>query len=57
LGLLDYETTLEAEKQLVNVQGRLALFAAPRVAGYEIHMGVTRGPALQRPAVISKASH
>ena len=51
LGLLDAETTLEAEKQLVNVHGRLALPGEPPVAGYEIHMGVTHGAALARPAV------
>jgi adenosylcobyric acid synthase len=50
LGLLDCETTLEAEKQLRNVTGRLALGGA-EMSGYEIHMGVTRGPALARPAV------
>jgi adenosylcobyric acid synthase len=52
LGLLDFETTLEAEKQLVNVAGILCLPGSPAVAGYEIHMGVTRGPALKRPAVL-----
>jgi len=50
LGLLDLETTLEQDKQLRNVQGRLVLADAP-VAGYEIHAGVTHGPALARPAV------
>ncbi|MBI5901230.1 MAG: cobyric acid synthase [Rhodocyclales bacterium] len=50
LGLLDCETELEAEKQLRNVTGRLVLPGSPAVSGYEIHMGVTRGPALQRPA-------
>ena len=50
LGLLDCETELEPEKQLRNVAGRLELPGAPRVEGYEIHMGVTRGPALARPA-------
>ena len=50
LGLLDVETTLEAEKLLVNVTGTLALPGAPTVKGYEIHMGVTRGAALERPA-------
>ncbi len=50
LGLLDLETTLEQEKQLRNVQGRLVLADAP-VFGYEIHAGVTQGPALARPAV------
>jgi adenosylcobyric acid synthase len=50
LGLLDYETTLEAEKTLENVRGTLVLPGAPAVAGYRIHMGATRGPALERPA-------
>ncbi|NEA60965.1 cobyric acid synthase CobQ, partial [Streptomyces sp. SID13666] len=50
LGLLDYATVLEAEKQLRNVAGTLSLEAVP-VAGYEIHAGVTTGPALERPAV------
>jgi adenosylcobyric acid synthase len=49
LGLLDFETTLEAEKQLRNVSGTLVLDGAG-VAGYEIHAGVSRGPALERPA-------
>ncbi|MDP9532571.1 cobyric acid synthase [Pseudomonas protegens] len=50
LGLLDFETVLEAEKQLRNVSGSLTLENAP-VSGYEIHAGVTRGPALEQPAV------
>lgn len=50
LGLLDCETTLAEEKQLRNVSGRLALGDA-EMRGYEIHMGVTTGPALARPAV------
>ena len=50
LGLLDYATTLEAEKQLRNVAGVLSLEQAP-VGGYEIHAGVTHGPALEHPAV------
>lgn len=45
LGLLDVATTLEPEKQLRNVRGRLAFADAP-VTGYEIHAGVTTGPAL-----------
>lgn len=52
LGLLDFETTLETEKQLVNVAGTLCLADSPAVAGYEMHMGVSRGPALERPAVL-----
>ncbi|MGH8550666.1 MAG: cobyric acid synthase [Methylococcales bacterium] len=49
LGLLDLETTLEPEKQLRNVAGRLAIDNAA-VTGYEIHAGRTIGPALERPA-------
>jgi adenosylcobyric acid synthase len=63
LGLLDCETTLEAEKQLRNVSGSLKVSRGvtggnPRgntapvpMCGYEIHMGVTRGPALDTPAL------
>lgn len=49
LGLLAFDTVLEAEKQLRNVSGRLTLEDA-EVSGYEIHAGVSRGPALQRAA-------
>jgi len=49
LGLLDLETTLQAGKQLRNVSGRLAIGDAD-VRGYEIHCGVSRGPALDAPA-------
>ncbi len=67
LGLLNLETTLEPEKQLRNVRGRLAINDAQgctsvtggrmpgateaEISGYEIHAGVTRGPALDRPAL------
>ncbi|KAF1006388.1 MAG: Cobyric acid synthase [Pseudomonas fluorescens] len=50
LGLLAFSTTLEAEKQLRNVSGRLWLEDAP-VSGYEIHAGVTRGVALEQALV------
>ncbi|MDG4552473.1 MAG: cobyric acid synthase [Candidatus Contendobacter sp.] len=49
LGFLDFETTLEPEKQLHRVEGRLSLDDA-FVAGYEIHAGVSTGPALAHPA-------
>lgn len=49
LGLFHITTTLMPEKQLRNVLGRLVLEDAP-VQGYEIHAGVTTGPALARPA-------
>ena len=50
-GWLDVQTTLQAQKQLRNVRGALQPGGAA-VAGYEIHMGVSQGPALQRPAVL-----
>ncbi|THF63991.1 cobyric acid synthase [Pseudothauera nasutitermitis] len=51
LGVLDMETVLEAGKQLANVSGELCLPGGAAVAGYEIHMGVSRGAALERPAL------
>jgi adenosylcobyric acid synthase len=54
LDLLDFETTLEARKKLRNVSG-IVFPASQREApfsGYEIHMGISRGPALERPAVL-----
>lgn len=50
LGLLAFDTVLEPEKQLRNVCGYLGLENAP-VTGYEIHAGVSRGGALEQPAV------
>ncbi len=55
LGLLDIETTLESEKQLTRVCGRLTLEGAA-VEGYEIHMGISRGNGLTRP-VAKLANH
>jgi adenosylcobyric acid synthase len=52
LGLLDLETELSAEKVRRNVTGCVfpgSEREAP-LRGYEIHMGVTRGPALEHPA-------
>jgi adenosylcobyric acid synthase len=51
LGLLDFSTVLEPEKQLRNVRGRLYLENA-EVSGYEIHAGVSCGPALKAAAVV-----
>jgi adenosylcobyric acid synthase len=51
LGLLDLETTLEPEKQLRNVNGRLLMGNVTAISGYEIHAGVTTGPALQQPLI------
>jgi adenosylcobyric acid synthase len=50
LALLTMETTLEREKQLRNVRGRLG-FDDADVTGYEIHAGISTGPALARPAL------
>ena len=51
LGFLACETTLDTEKQLRNVHGRLQIADRAPITGYEIHMGVTTGVALNRPAV------
>lgn len=51
LGLLALSTELAAEKQLRNVSGRLRLEDAA-VSGYEIHAGVSSGPALESPALL-----
>ncbi|MCP5421095.1 MAG: cobyric acid synthase [Gammaproteobacteria bacterium] len=52
LGLLEAETMLAPEKQLRNVSGRLQLAGHPPLRGYEIHAGVTTGPALANPAAL-----
>lgn len=54
LGWLEIETELKADKQVGTVSGHLdgALGGgAAVVSGYEIHMGVSWGAALQRPAL------
>jgi adenosylcobyric acid synthase len=48
-GLLDMHTGMQLEKRLAQVRGTCA-FADAAVTGYEIHMGVTSGPALCSPA-------
>ncbi len=50
LQLLEIETVLERHKQLRNVTGTL-LRSEAIVSGYEIHTGVTTGPALLNPAL------
>ena len=50
LGLLDFETTIEKQKELKLVEGQFC-FDAANVTGYEIHMGVSHGPALENPAI------
>jgi adenosylcobyric acid synthase len=49
LGLLEMHTELTQDKRLAQVSGRCA-FADASASGYEIHMGVSTGPALERPA-------
>jgi adenosylcobyric acid synthase len=51
LSWLAMETTLEQQKQLKQISAELT-FAKANVTGYEIHMGVTTGKALERPALI-----
>jgi adenosylcobyric acid synthase len=48
LGLLDVETVLTGDKQLHQVRGREIASGAP-IHGYEMHIGRTTGPALERP--------
>ena len=54
--LLDIETTLQQKKQLRNVSGTLCInplcIGGARVSGYEIHAGITSGPALNTPALL-----
>ncbi|WP_089374579.1 cobyric acid synthase [Methylobacillus rhizosphaerae] len=49
-GWLEMETKLTKKKHLKEVEGRLA-FTDVTVTGYEIHMGVSHGPALKRPVL------
>ncbi|OWW19836.1 cobyric acid synthase [Noviherbaspirillum denitrificans] len=49
LGLLEIDTELATEKTLAQVSGQCA-FADGEVRGYEIHMGVSQGPATRLPA-------
>jgi len=49
-GWLEMETTLEKTKQLKQVVGQMA-FASVAITGYEIHMGVSTGVALDNPAM------
>jgi adenosylcobyric acid synthase len=48
LGLLDFETVLAGAKRLAAVRGRELASGMP-VAGYEMHVGRTSGPALATP--------
>jgi adenosylcobyric acid synthase len=48
LGLLEVETVLDAAKRLVEVSG-VELSTGMPVNGYEMHLGITTGPGLDRP--------
>lgn len=48
LGLLEVETTLDPHKTLANVKAVHVASGTP-LAGYEIHLGRTRGPDCARP--------
>jgi len=50
-GWLMMETTLEKTKQLKQITGKLG-FTDAVVTGYEIHMGISVGPALLQPALM-----
>ena len=51
LGLLDMETELAGDKRLVEAEG-VETESGERVRGYEMHVGATAGPALERPMLI-----
>lgn len=51
LGLLEFETTLKPVKRLACVTGSLLVGSGAKVSGYEIHMGLSCGAALGRPAL------
>jgi len=48
LGLLEIETTIAAEKRLVEVEAQDSI-SGTRVTGYEMHMGRTEGLGLTKP--------
>ncbi|MBB4289954.1 adenosylcobyric acid synthase [Rhizobium leguminosarum] len=51
LGLLDVETEMASEKTVRNSQARSTEYDTP-LAGYQIHLGITRGPDCDRPSAI-----
>jgi adenosylcobyric acid synthase len=48
LALLEVETTLVADKTLTRVEAR-HVASGETVTGYEIHLGITKGPDCERP--------
>ncbi|OWV77305.1 cobalamin biosynthesis protein CobQ [Rhizobium sp. R339] len=51
LGLLDVETEMAPEKTVRNSQARSTEYDAP-LSGYQIHLGITRGPDSTKPSAI-----
>ncbi|MFS8147907.1 cobyric acid synthase [Rhizobium sp. BR 249] len=51
LGLLDVETEMAPEKTVRNSHARSTEYDAP-LSGYQIHLGITRGPDCDRPSAI-----
>ena len=50
LSLFEMETRLTNQKQLIQQSGELSIDNSP-VTGYEIHCGISTGPALDSPAI------
>lgn len=53
LGFFDMHTTLQRQKQLHNKTGKLWLNNST-VSGYEIHAGISEGPALNHAAIVTQ---
>ncbi|NVJ60109.1 MAG: cobyric acid synthase [Gammaproteobacteria bacterium] len=51
LGLLDFITELEPQKKLTQVSGHFSSLPSAPVSGYEIHCGISQGPALKKPLI------
>ncbi|RDH81586.1 MAG: cobyric acid synthase CobQ [endosymbiont of Galathealinum brachiosum] len=51
-GFFDMQTEIHRTKQLHNKTGRLFLNNT-KVSGYEIHAGISKGPVLEHPAIIT----
>ncbi|NKK67561.1 cobyric acid synthase [Rhizobium leguminosarum bv. viciae] len=52
LGLLDIETEMAPEKTVRNSQAYSTEYDDAPLAGYQIHLGITRGPDCDRPSAI-----
>jgi adenosylcobyric acid synthase len=56
LALLDVETEMAPEKTVRNSHARSTEYDVP-LAGYQIHLGITRGPDGTRPSAIIDGAH